>query len=270
MTIAEKITRAKADYDAVYEGGKAKAISEVEPLNAELEQILYGKDTGGRGFYGEFWSAYLNEGKRGNFRLAFYGEGWTKKTFRPTYDIRVTSDAENMFQNFNANTSAFDLYEHLQMLGVSIDFSGATILGYAFYSMNVSRLPAISTVSCQTLTQLFGYSSVETIDKVILKEDGSQTFSGAFQGCSLLKNLTIEGTIGQNGFDAHWSVNLSKASITSIINALSATTSGLAVTLSKTAVNKAFETAEGANDGSTSAEWNTLIAPKSNWTISLV
>ena len=62
---------------------------------------------------------------------------------------------------------------------------------------------------------------------------------------------------------------LSKASITSIINALSSTTSGLTVTLSKTAVNTAFETESGGADGSTSQEWLALATTKSNWTISL-
>ncbi len=70
--------------------------------------------------------------------------------------------------------------------------------------------------------------------------------------------------------DFYWCTKLSKASLTSIINGLSAETSGLTVTLSKTAVNKAFETSEGANDGSTSAEWLALIATKPNWNISLV
>lgn len=65
-------------------------------------------------------------------------------------------------------------------------------------------------------------------------------------------------------------MKLSKPSITSIINCLSTTTSGLTVTLSKTAVNNAFETSEGVADGSTSQEWLNLVATKTNWTISLV
>ena len=91
-----------------------------------------------------------------------------------------------------------------------------------------------------------------------------------FTNCFQLQNLTIEGIIGQNGFNVQWSTKLSKASITSIINALSETTSGLTVTLSKTAVNNAFETSAGAADGSTSEEWTTLEGTKTNWTISLV
>ena len=76
MTIADKITRAKADYDAVYEGGKEKAFAEVEPINTELEQILYGKDTGGRGFYDEFWDEFQANGTRTS-----YDEGFDKLYF---------------------------------------------------------------------------------------------------------------------------------------------------------------------------------------------
>jgi hypothetical protein len=81
-------------------------------------------------------------------------------------------------------------------------------------------------------------------------------------------DLTIEGTIGQNEFNTQRSP-LNKNSITSVINALSKTKSGLTVTFSRNAVNKAFETAEGLADGSTSQAWLDLIAKRNNWTISL-
>ena len=92
----------------------------------------------------------------------------------------------------------------------------------------------------------------------------------AFQNLKALEDLTVTGVIGGDGFNVQWSTLLSKASITSIINALSSTTTGLTVTLSLAAVNKAFETSTGANNGSTSTAWTTLIATKTNWTISLV
>ena len=84
-----------------------------------------------------------------------------------------------------------------------------------------------------------------------------------------LENIIFEGEIGKE-IDIQHSHKLTKASITSIINALSSTTSGLSVTLSKTAVNTAFETSTGANNGSISTEWSALVATKTNWTINLV
>ena len=94
-------------------------------------------------------------------------------------------------------------------------------------------------------------------------------FSSMFYNCTDLTNLTMTGTIKANGMELHYSTKLSKASIISVINALSDTTNALKVQLSKTAVNNAFETSSGVADGSTSEEWTTLIATKANWTIAL-
>ena len=105
-----------------------------------------------------------------------------------------------------------------------------------------------------------GARNLVTIEKIIIKTDGSQVFNGAFDTCNSLENLTIEGTIGQNGLNLQWSTKLSRASIESIANALSSTTSGLSITLSKTAKEAAF----------TDTEWADLIATKSNWTINLI
>jgi hypothetical protein len=87
--------------------------------------------------------------------------------------------------------------------------------------------------------------------------------------CAELVDCPFEGVIGSNGIDLHWSTKLSHDSHVSIFNALSTATTGLTVTFSRTAVNKAFETSEGANDGTTSAEWLALVAAHNNWTISL-
>jgi hypothetical protein len=82
----------------------------------------------------------------------------------------------------------------------------------------------------------------------------------AFNGCAALEELPISGTIKVGDLNLKDSPKLSKASITSIINALSTTTSGLTVTLSKTAKEAAF----------TDAEWETLKNTRSNWNIDLV
>lgn len=112
-----------------------------------------------------------------------------------------------------------------------------------------------------------GSKYLHTIKKITL-ESGT-IISNWFDYCTSLVNLTIEGTIGQNGFNVSWSP-LSKASLISVINALSDTTTGLTVTLRLAAVNTAFETTAGAADGSTSDEWTALIATKPNWTINLI
>jgi hypothetical protein len=138
---------------------------------------------------------------------------------------------------------------------------------------SVIRFPVIDFSSAHEYANSAAYvfygCTVETIDKIVVNEQTAFTSASSFTGCTNLKNVVFEGTLGQNGLNLQWSSKLSKASIESIINALSSTTSGLSVTLSKEAVQKAFETSEGANDGNTSDEWLNLIATKNNWTITL-
>lgn len=62
---------------------------------------------------------------------------------------------------------------------------------------------------------------------------------------------------------------LDKASTTSVINALSITATGQKLTLNLAGVNKAFETASGKADGSTSTEFAALVGKRTNWTIAL-
>lgn len=107
-----------------------------------------------------------------------------------------------------------------------------------------------------------------SLKSLIINSKETTDFSYWLTQCSALEDITINGTIGKNiGFADCSSLN--NKSIRNIINALSATTSGRTITLKKTAVQKAFETSSGANDGNTSEEWLTLVASKSNWTITL-
>jgi hypothetical protein len=80
----------------------------------------------------------------------------------------------------------------------------------------------------------------------------------------------MEGSVIAANIEFAQSKNLTRASIESIVNALSTTTSGKTVTFSRAAVNKAYETSEGANDGADSPEWYSLIDTRSNWTFNLI
>ena len=69
----------------------------------------------------------------------------------------------------------------------------------------------------------------------------NQVFTGTFLNCIALENITIEGTIGQNGFDIHWSTELTAESIDSIVRALTTTKTGLTITLPVGAYDKHAE-----------------------------
>ncbi len=214
-----------------------------------------------------FWEEFQQGGNRSNYSNAFR-IGWTNSIFKPKYDIAGSGSFASAF----AATDIFgDLAILLEGLGRKLDTSRATSLNSLFYNAaKLTRVPVIDASGASDITYMFdSATALQTIDKVILKSNGSQSMN-AFRNLTALENLTIEGVIGQNGLDIHWSTKLSKASLISIVNALSTTTTGLAVTLSKTAVNTAFETEAAAANGTESQQWLALIATRGNWTISLI
>ena len=231
---------------------------------AENEQKVF--ESGKKAEYDAFWDSYQQNGSRENYYIGFSGNGWTNETFKPKYDIRPTS-ARQMF----AQSRITDLKGVLQRLGVNLDCSNCTNFSSMFNGSSITHIGVIDTRASATANELLYGANVISVEKVILKDDGSQTF-GSFVASESknLEQIFFEGVIGQSGLNLRWSTKLSHDSIVSIINALSATTSDLTVTLSLDAVKKAFETSEGANDGNTSVEWKALTDTKKNWTISLV
>jgi hypothetical protein len=248
MTIADDVLRAKADFDAVY----AK-----------------GQEVGRKAEYDAFWDVYQTNGNRTDYDLAFGGNGWTKNTFKPKYDI-VPISAYMMFRKSKigaVESAEGDLVECLEELGVKLDFSKCTNLLYIFSYTNFKRVGVIdgraSTAGVTFDSAFFGSIYLHTIDKLYLSATKPNFATNSFNGCTALVNLTLEGTIADGGLNLQWSTKLSKASIENIIEHLSTTTSGLTVTLSKTAVDTAFE------GGSSGGEFHYLIDSKQNWTISL-
>lgn len=225
-------------------------------------------------FWNEIWDAIQFGGTRTNYNGFFKFEYWNEKTFRPKYDMRLTGNNSGMFDRFGGEakttTKSIDLAQIFEDCGVVLDTSKSTSLNNMFYFSSISRVPAISAVGCTSkLIGVFALCiELETVDKFILKEDGSDKLKEVFLKDISLRNIIIEGTMGDS-VSFEW-CPLSKESILSVFNALSSTATGLTLTLNLAAVNTAFETSEGAADGSTSEEWATLIATKPNWTISLV
>jgi hypothetical protein len=242
-------------------GVEAVDATTLELADKVVEVFEAGKaQGGGDSYYDTFWDSFQTNGNRNLYNYAFAGQGWNNVTFKPKYPINAVGDASYMFNE--CALSDFDFVENRVMLNTS----GATSLTYCFRSANIKRFGVIDCTSCKEANRIFYGSKVETIDELVVNE--SLKFTNAFDYTGSLVNITIKGVIAQNGFKIT-SSRLSKASIESIINALSKTTSGLTVTLPKAAVNKDFETSNDANDGSTSTEWTTLIATRPNWTISL-
>lgn len=235
-----------------------------EGFKAAVEGISIGGDTeaaynegveaGRKAEYDAFWDAYQKNGNQTNYSYAFAGFGW-EKTFKPKYNIRP-KHATGMFIQ---NGLQKDLVTHLENLNVTLDLSQAQNMDSIFYNAYFTRIGVVDATRCGNLSASFSYcNNLTKIDKIIVNENC--TYSNVFSGCDKLENLTFEGVIAKNGLNFKWSTKLSKASITSVINCLSTTTSGLTVTFSKTAKETAF----------TASEWAMLAATRPNWTITLV
>lgn len=218
-------------------------------------------DIGKKAQYDEFWDAVQNFGKRTSYNGVFFQ--WGDSAFYPKYDLIAIGNASSMFQQIKVK----NFKQRLIDCGVTLDLSKATNVNYLFSVAEVTHVPVINTTSASSLASIFYNCRIVDIEKLILKSDGSQTFSDSFKWCESLVNLIIEGTIGKSGLDLRWSTKLSKASLISIINALSRTTSGLSITLSKTAVDAAYPIPEGFTSN---GEWAMLIKTRTNWTINLL
>jgi hypothetical protein len=251
MSIADKIARAKADLDEVFEAGK----------QAE---------------YDAFWDAFQENGKRNRYNYGF--SRFPADAFYPKYDI-VPRENNWMFEAFNPSVvfndpkPPLDLAARLEECGVKLIMDGGNagngVMYYAgvFLNANISTTPPFDVVAGSAGDMFKGCKSLHTIGKLNVTKD-SISFDYAFDNCTALENIEFSGSVGQS-LDFRWSALLTKASIESIINVLSTSATGKTATFSQTAVNNAFATSTGAGDGSTSAEWTALKNTRTNWTIAL-
>lgn len=241
--------------------------AQIKTLNAqiaELEQYATeAYEAGKQAGYDRFWDSIQVYGTRTRYERTFEYTQWDKP-FNPKYSLGNVLIANYIFSSAKVGDN---LYTD------KLDFSKCLNLVAAFMASDVTRLKRIDMRACSSGyngmgSTFFSCGSLKEITEFY--PSTSAQFNNTFGGCSALETINFCSELAVNGLNLSASKNLGRASIESIINAMSDSTSGLSVTLSKTAVDKAFETSEGANDGSTSAEWLNLIASKSNWTINLV
>ena len=202
--ITSLVAQGKQDLDAVYEAGR------------QAGSYGEGFEDGQKAEYDRFWDEYQQNGDRVHYSYAFCGYGWTNDTFKPKYDIRPTS-AASMFYLTQIQGDFVELFENL---GVTLDLSKAGSFNILFGTAQyITRLGVLDGSSASNLTQTFiNCYALVTIDKLVLKSDGTTTFSQSFTGCRSLQNITIEGTIGQSiDFSA---CPLTPDSMISIINHL--------------------------------------------------
>lgn len=242
MTIAQKLSRAKADYDAVKEAGIAQG---------KKEQ------------YHAFWDNFQQNGNRRDYNYGFVGYGFNADNFYPKYNIVLEGNNTYTFGYWRygiAGKTTLNLRERLVQCGKVLDTSKATGLTAMFSYSDFTEIPTIDCSSLTTATTNLFNGNGNTLTKIEkIKTHKDVTYVNWFRYDTLLVDVTFEGVIGQN-IDFGSCPNLSRASIENIVEHLSDTSTGKTLTLLKSAVNKAF----------TTAEFEALKATRTNWTFSLV
>lgn len=204
-----------------------------------------------------FWDDFQEFGNRTAYNNAFQN-AWSDALFRPKYDIRPTS-AGYMF----AGSKIANLKGCLELNGVVLDTSNATSVDYMFSgATRLSYCPAISTIKDSSLTTVFyDCKSLISIDKLILKSDGSQTFSNeCFKNCTSLQEIRFEGTIG-NSINLQWCTKLSAESYNSLIECLAGSATG--DTLGTITLPSNVESVFDARYGSGS--WAMMVGARPYW-----
>lgn len=261
-TLQENIRRVNSDFQAI----KAKIVEKgVEVADGTKTSEYASKvdavyEAGRQKEYDDFWDTFQQNGYRTNYDNAIFGgASWYDARFKPKYNVKITGNANQSF----LVTYIQDFKGCIERAGISFTFEGITGAQNMFYYSKILNLPTIDFSKATSVWALDGaFNScyyLKSIDKIIVSEN-TKFRDTTFKGCPELEEIRFEGVIADTNLDFSASPKLSKASITSIINALSASTSSLNIRLSQRAVNNAF----------TTAEWQALEATKTNWTISLL
>lgn len=266
--LARMATEIAENEQKVFVAGYEKGQEEADTSDAYNEGYEVGLEQGKQAEYDAFWDTLQQNGNRTNYNWGFYGKGWTDDNFKPKY-FNVNM-ARGMFEDTKLVKS-----DYLKRL----DFSKCASFIQTFYNSTVEEVGIIDMSSMTRghgcANMFLSCKSLRKIEKLIPPKEG--IFNGSFNQCSALEDITIEGVIVSNGLDFQHSTKLSRASIESILAHLDDVYHGEArsVTFSKAAVDKAFETSEGANDGSTDTlywlPWMIAVGEDyGKWTISLV
>ena len=172
--------------------GGVYSVAEYKYSSGYNDGLEAGVVQGRQAEYDEFWDDMQSNGAVKSYMRCFQGNLWTDNTFNPKYNI-VTTNLQATFYNNSKITR----------IPVLVDISGVTNSTYTSQSF----------YACSSLQKL-SLKIAET----------TPWNSNTFNGLTALKEIAIEGTIGQQNFDLRWSVRLSKDSLLSILNACNGTT----------------------------------------------
>lgn len=259
--------------------GAAEALSFPEEFVSQVRQIGDNAFSAGeQSAWDSFWDMHQDNGNRYDYTSAFAGQGWEKMAregkFNPKYPIRPVNKYKwhepitKMFSKFGTGARTPVDLSHVDM-----DFSACWEAVETFENCNIENI-ICDFGNCWKLDRVFVASNTDHlgVNKVKLRvTDKVVSCTQVFFYARALEDLEFFGdsVIVLTGMGLGQSYKLTRRSIENVFAVLSDTVSGQSMSFNLTAVNKAFETSQGAADGSTSAAWTALVATKPNWTISL-
>ncbi len=207
VSFGEIQTAGDGGFERGYEEGEKAGYTNGYEIGAK-EGAEVGYNRGKQEEYDRFWDNLQDYGNRTDCYFMFYF--WTPEMFPPKYDIRPVKDGRNMFTHFGA----CDL---VQVLGERVlDTSLCKKLDGMFNYAKAERIPPISFLSATSFSTPFYWCDVKTIDKVILKEDGSQNISTCFTWTKNLVDIDFDGVIGF-GINFQWTSALSTTAMKNTI-----------------------------------------------------
>lgn len=234
-----------------------------EGFKGSVEKVF---EAGKQAGEGAMWDSLTDFGNRIDFQYGFMY--WGADYIRPNRKLVPTNNATRCSTFNRAKIKAIEK-KYFDFSQSPKGTSNSQGWYYTFFMCeNLEIIEDIGINNAYSFVDTFSdCKKLHTIECIY--PDGNTSFSNnVFKNCKSLVKLTVNGTIGQNGFNVKDCTKLDKESHISIVNSYS-TTANVSVTFSKVAVDKAFETSAGANDGSTSAEWLALVGTRPNVSILL-
>lgn len=153
-----------------------------------------------------FWDAYQQNGSKELCQSAYAYAGWNDTTYNPKH-IDKPTNANRMF------------YESGVTVVKNADFSNCINEDELFRNSKVEDAGVVDTSKTSLLYYTFFSAQDLRILKLILKDNGTQTFNNPFFRNYALVRLLVEGVIGNSGLN-FTDAPLDHDSLMSIINAL--------------------------------------------------
>lgn len=141
-----------------------------------------------------FWNGIQDNGARTDYQQAFRNWKNADKYWKPTHNIQSTTYSYTFYA---CDMNGASLPELCEQAGIILDFSKSTNANQCFSYCNISDVGTIDARNWTNSNSLLLYAQKTKKAHIILRDDGSQNFNGAFTGATSLTDLTIEGAIGK-------------------------------------------------------------------------